>query len=65
MHMKHWICALLLVISGAGHAASTDALAAERLLIEARDLANDAYYGALSAAATLALAVGELGAAPQ
>jgi len=43
----------------------TDATLAETRLLEARNAAADAYSGALSAAATLALATGSLGAAPE
>ncbi len=49
--------------SGVG--AATEMLIAERQLIEARNIATESYYGALSAAATLALSAGELGSAPQ
>jgi outer membrane protein TolC len=48
-----------------GVGSSTDMLAAERQLLEARDLAADAHSATLSAAATLALACGALGKAPQ
>ena len=48
--------------SGVG--ASTEVLVAERQLIEARNVSIESYYGALSAAATLALSTGELGTAP-
>ncbi len=47
-----------------GVGSSTDMLAAERQLLEARDVAADAHSAALSAAATLALACGALGKAP-
>jgi outer membrane protein len=42
----------------------TDATLAETRLLDARNAAADAYSGALSAAATLALATGSLGASP-
>ena len=48
-----------------GVGSSTDVLVAERQLLEARNGAADIYSTALSAAATLALATGSLGAAPQ
>ena len=48
-----------------GVGSSTDMLAAERQLLEARNLAADAHSATLSAAATLALACGALGKAPQ
>ncbi|WP_026359522.1 TolC family protein [Sphingomonas sp. PR090111-T3T-6A] len=48
-----------------GVGSSTDMLAAERQLLEARDAAADAHSATLSAAATLALACGVLGKAPQ
>ena len=44
---------------------STDMLAAERQLLEARDLAADAHSATFSAAATLALACGTLGKSPR
>ncbi len=47
-----------------GVGSSTDVLTAERQLIEARDAVADAHSAALSAAATLALTCGNLGAAP-
>lgn len=47
-----------------GVGSSTDMLVAERQLLEARDASVDAHSAALSAAATLALACGSLGAAP-
>lgn len=47
-----------------GVGSSTDVLVAERQLLEARNASSDAYSAALSAAATLALATGALGAAP-
>lgn len=47
-----------------GVGSSTDILMAERQLLEARNAAVDAHSAALSAAATLALACGVLGAAP-
>jgi outer membrane protein len=47
-----------------GVGSSTDMLTAERQLLEARNAAADAHSAALSAAATLALACGTLGAAP-
>jgi outer membrane protein TolC len=43
----------------------TDVTRAETQLLEARNAATDAYSTALAAAATLALSVGALGAAPQ
>jgi outer membrane protein len=43
----------------------TDLTLAETQLLQAKDAATDAYSTALSAAATLALAAGALGAAPQ
>jgi len=43
----------------------TDATVAETQLLQARNGSTDAYSAALSAAATLALAVGSLGSAPQ
>ena len=43
----------------------TDATLAEIRLLQAKNAATDAYSAALSAAATLALATGALGAAPQ
>jgi outer membrane protein TolC len=43
----------------------TDATLAEIRLLQAKNAATDAYSTALSAAATLALATGALGAAPQ
>ena len=43
----------------------TDATVAETQLLQARNGSTDAYSAALSAAATLALAVGGLGSAPQ
>lgn len=43
---------------------STEILLAERQLLEARILSSGAYHAALTAAATLALATGSLGAAP-
>jgi outer membrane protein len=46
-----------------GVGSSTDILVAERQLLEARDAAVDAHSAALTAAATLALACGSLGAA--
>jgi outer membrane protein len=42
----------------------TDATAAQTQLLQAQDASTDAYSAARSAAATLALAVGELGSAP-
>ena len=48
-----------------GVGSSTDVLVAERQLLEARNGAADVYSTALSAAATLALATGSLGTAPQ
>ncbi len=48
-----------------GVGSSTDVLAAERQLLEARNGATDIYSTALSAAATLALATGSLGTVPQ
>lgn len=48
-----------------GVGSSTDMLAAERQLLEARNIAADAHSAALSAAATLALACGSLGKAPR
>lgn len=47
-----------------GVGSSTDVLMAERQLLEARNAAVDAHGAALSAAATLALASGVLGSAP-
>lgn len=47
-----------------GVGSSTDILMAERQLLEARNASVDAHSAALSAAATLALACGTLGAAP-
>jgi outer membrane protein TolC len=43
----------------------TDATVAESQLLVAKNTSTDAYSGALSAAATLALAIGALGSAPQ
>jgi len=43
----------------------TDALRAETALLEAQNASTDAYSAALSSAATLALAAGTLGSAPQ
>jgi outer membrane protein TolC len=43
----------------------TDATRAETALLEAQNASTDAYSGALSAAATLALAAGTLGTAPE
>ncbi len=43
----------------------TDATLAETQLLQAQNAATDAYSGSLSAAATLALAVGTLGSAPE
>lgn len=47
-----------------GVGSSTDMLMAQRQLLEARNATADAHSAALSAAATLALACGTLGAAP-
>ncbi len=47
-----------------GVGSATDIHAAERLLLDARNASSDSYSAALSAAATLALATGALGAAP-
>jgi outer membrane protein TolC len=43
----------------------TDATRSETALLEARNASTDAYSAALSSAATLALAAGLLGAAPE
>jgi outer membrane protein TolC len=43
----------------------TDATRSETALLEARNASTDAYSAALSSAATLALATGLLGAAPE
>jgi outer membrane protein len=48
-----------------GVGSGTDVSLAETQLLQARNAASDAYSGALTAAATLALASGALGTAPQ
>jgi outer membrane protein TolC len=48
-----------------GVGSATDVTLAESQLLQARNASSDAYSNALAAAATLALASGALGAAPE